>query len=197
MYFQPYIISSRFLLTRTSSIFKLSDYTVADGRTSIPLKMEVDRSWFVVFSNDSNKGIVYSLNKAVSIASGQYIARMDADDISNIDRLSSQLDYLKLNNLDICGTSINAFGLISKKIINYPESIADVKFFAIFGSPLAHPTAFGFSHLFKKYLYRDLAAAEDYDLWERMLKDGINDYQFYIFVGLIKDTINSLPQERS
>lgn len=54
MYFQPYIISSRFLLTRTSSIFKLSDYTVADGRTSIPLKMEVDRSWFVVFSNDSN-----------------------------------------------------------------------------------------------------------------------------------------------
>ena len=38
----------------TGEIKELSDYTVADGRTSIPLKMEVDRSWFVVFSNASN-----------------------------------------------------------------------------------------------------------------------------------------------
>jgi hypothetical protein len=39
----------------TGEIKELSDYTVADGRTSIPLKMEVDRSWFVVFSNASNE----------------------------------------------------------------------------------------------------------------------------------------------
>jgi len=38
----------------TGEIKELSDYTLADGRTSIPLKMEVDRSWFVVFSNASN-----------------------------------------------------------------------------------------------------------------------------------------------
>ena len=38
----------------TGEIKELSDYTVVDGRTSIPLKMEVDRSWFVVFSNASN-----------------------------------------------------------------------------------------------------------------------------------------------
>ncbi|MFT5725778.1 MAG: hypothetical protein ACI9JN_002907, partial [Bacteroidia bacterium] len=39
----------------TGEIKELSDYSVADGRTNIPLKMEVDRSWFVVFSNDSNE----------------------------------------------------------------------------------------------------------------------------------------------
>ena len=38
----------------TGEIKELSEYMVADGRTSIPLKMEVDRSWFVVFSNASN-----------------------------------------------------------------------------------------------------------------------------------------------
>ncbi len=38
----------------TGEIKELSDYTVADGRTSIPLNMEVDRSWFVVFSDASN-----------------------------------------------------------------------------------------------------------------------------------------------
>ena len=39
----------------TGEIKELSDYTVAGGRTSIPLKMEVDRSWFVIFSNVLNE----------------------------------------------------------------------------------------------------------------------------------------------
>ena len=39
----------------TGEIKEFSDYTVTDGRTSIPLKMEVDRSWFLVFSNASNE----------------------------------------------------------------------------------------------------------------------------------------------
>lgn len=38
----------------TCEIRALSEYKVADGRTNIPLKMEADRSWFVVFSNASN-----------------------------------------------------------------------------------------------------------------------------------------------
>tara|TARA_B100000809_G_C15140818_1_gene533269 strand:+ start:26465 stop:29701 length:3237 start_codon:yes stop_codon:yes gene_type:complete len=41
----------------TGEIKELSDYTASDGRTSIPLKMDVDRSWFVVFSNDSNESV--------------------------------------------------------------------------------------------------------------------------------------------
>ena len=36
--------------------------------------------------NEKNSGIVYTLNKGFSIASGMYIARMDADDISHNDR---------------------------------------------------------------------------------------------------------------
>tara|TARA_B100000795_G_scaffold179192_1_gene135631 strand:+ start:4505 stop:5500 length:996 start_codon:yes stop_codon:yes gene_type:complete len=125
-----------------------------------------------LINNDSNKGIVYSLNKSISMSSGQYIARMDSDDIANIDRLESQLKYLNLHNLDICGSSINTFGLM-RRIINYPETTQDVKFFSIFGSPVAHPTAFGYAQLFKKYPYRNVTA-EDYDLWTRMLMDGVN-----------------------
>ena len=123
-------------------------------------------------NNGSNQGIVYSLNKAVALAQGQYIARMDADDVSNIDRLSTQLDYLKSNNLDICGSWVRAFGS-REKIIKYPETIVDVGFFTIFGSPMAHPTVFGLAHIFKKYKYRNVPA-EDYDLWARMLMDGVN-----------------------
>ncbi|MFY0626843.1 MAG: hypothetical protein JXR07_11120 [Reichenbachiella sp.] len=45
----------------TGEIKALSDYEVADGRTSIPLKMEVDRSWFVIFSNASNDRVKKAL----------------------------------------------------------------------------------------------------------------------------------------
>ena len=124
-----------------------------------------------LINNNSNMGIVFSLNKAVSLAQGEYIARMDSDDIADKNRLSLQVDYLKSNNLDICGSSINSFGLLTK-IITYPESKEDVKFFSIFGSPIAHPTVLGYTHIFKKFLYNNVAA-EDYDLWVRMIIEDV------------------------
>ena len=45
--------------------------------------------------NDVNRGLVFSLNRALTMAEGDFIARMDADDISDSDRLSTQLDYLQ------------------------------------------------------------------------------------------------------
>ena len=125
-----------------------------------------------LFNNDSNMGIVFSLNKALSLSNGKYIARMDVDDVAHQNRLSLQLNYLKTNNLDICGSAISLFGS-KEKLIMYPESVADVRFFSIFGSPVAHPTVFGYAHILKKYTYNNVAA-EDYDLWLRMLIDGIN-----------------------
>lgn len=47
-----------------------------------------------------NRGIAYSLNQAIEMSSGEYIARMDADDISSEDRLEKQVEYLD-NNLQI------------------------------------------------------------------------------------------------
>ena len=117
-------------------------------------------------------GIVFSLNKAISIATGKYIARMDADDIAGQERLSSQVAYLKSKNLDICGTSISLFGSRIQNIA-YPESKEDVNFFTLFGSPIAHPTVLGYAHIFKKNPYRKIAA-EDYDLWSRLLSKGLN-----------------------
>mgnify|MGYP003981327591 FL=1 len=68
-----------------------------------------------------------------------------------------------------------------EKTITYPDIIEDVRFFSIFGSPLAHPTVLGYANLFKKYLYNNVAA-EDYDLWARMLIDGVR-------IGSMKDAL--------
>jgi glycosyltransferase involved in cell wall biosynthesis len=48
----------------------------------------------VIIENDSNIGLARSLNKALAIAQGKYIARQDADDFSMPERLARQVTYL-------------------------------------------------------------------------------------------------------
>jgi glycosyltransferase involved in cell wall biosynthesis len=61
------------------------------------------------FVNNKNMGLVFSLNKALEHATGQYIARMDADDVSHTDRLERQLSYLTRYHLDLIGSNITLF----------------------------------------------------------------------------------------
>ena len=56
-----------------------------------------------IIVNEENIGIVRSLNKGIMLARGEYIARMDADDISLSKRLEKQLTYLLDHDLDIVG----------------------------------------------------------------------------------------------
>jgi glycosyltransferase involved in cell wall biosynthesis len=62
-----------------------------------------------VFVNDKNEGLVYSLNLALDKCHGEYVARMDADDICHLDRLEKQLHFLVCNNLDLVGANVNLF----------------------------------------------------------------------------------------
>lgn len=55
--------------------------------------------------NETNLGLPTSLNKAIRSAQGEFIARMDADDLSDLSRLEKQLLYIRENNLELCGTS--------------------------------------------------------------------------------------------
>lgn len=51
-----------------------------------------------VYSNSTNKGISYTLNKAIGLARGKYICRMDADDVMTPSRLQSQIKFLQDNS---------------------------------------------------------------------------------------------------
>lgn len=54
----------------------------------------------VLSINIQNLGLVKSLNKALKLCTGSYIARMDADDISNKNRIKKQVEYMVENQLD-------------------------------------------------------------------------------------------------
>lgn len=55
----------------------------------------------VFLKNETNMGLIASLNKALEFCSGKYIARMDADDISESNRIERQLLFLTKGNYDI------------------------------------------------------------------------------------------------
>ena len=77
--------------------------------------------------NKENVGLVQSLNRAISEATGSIITRMDADDISKKTRLKDELQYMQQNNLDIVGTFIEIIdekGVVQKETMRFPVTAA-------------------------------------------------------------------------
>lgn len=120
-----------------------------------------------------NKGLAAALNLGILECKGAYIARMDSDDISSPQRIKKQMEYLTRNHLDICGSSIKAFGKYSRRL-DFPSFDDDIALYSIFASPLAHPTVFGKAETFRKYSYDEqYLSCEDYELWTRMIIAGV------------------------
>ena len=134
----------------------------------------------IVVINQKNKGIVDSLNTAIGKAKGKYIARMDSDDISIKNRLNDQIVFLKKNkNVGVVSTRVE---LINDKggTLDYvwPEDYKaqtpeEIKSIMINTNCIAHPAVMAKTELLKKYRYSNQKNGEDYDLWLRMLSDGV------------------------
>tara|TARA_B100001248_G_C27341676_1_gene436596 strand:+ start:247 stop:1230 length:984 start_codon:yes stop_codon:yes gene_type:complete len=127
------------------------------------------------FKNDSQLGISKSLNKLLDISNGDYVCRMDSDDLMHINKIELQIDYMFRNDLDLCGTWIKFFDK-ENKTIKYPVSNIDVRFFMVFGCPFAHPSIIAKREVFNNNRYIQ-TIAEDYDLWVR-LAISTNNYKF-------------------
>ena len=125
-----------------------------------------------ILCNPKNLGLVKSLNNALLHTSGNYIARMDADDISMDTRLEDELRYLTENNLDMVGSYIELMNP-SKTILKAPIAEAKIKKFIKYGSCLAHPTWLVKREVYMELNgYREAYPCEDYDFLLRALKKG-------------------------
>jgi glycosyltransferase involved in cell wall biosynthesis len=151
---------------------------INDGSTdtteSIVLSFASRDSRIKYFAQE-NRGLVYTLNYAISLAQSNFIARVDADDICDPSRLEKQLFKLKENDhVAVVGTWVNLINETGKRNGHYQYPITEFKareFAYRQGNPLAHPTV-----LFKKDIiiklggYHEKAKlVEDYDLWLRVL----------------------------
>ncbi len=128
----------------------------------------------IVFIDRENKGLPYSLNEGISIAKGEYIARMDADDISLPSRFEKQIKYMEENKLDVCGTFMEQFKTDSlyKNFIKHPTTNENIRFTLSFFSCLVHPTVMLKKEVFDKAQYdENCKQAQDYQLWVDCAKE--------------------------
>jgi len=131
----------------------------------------------ICFVQQDNAGISESLNKGINLAKGKYIARMDADDISDPDRFMIQYEYMRANDdIDILGGHAHLIDTqgrvigeklkpISSKVINRAIEYA---------CPLNHPTYMVRTDVYRKLCgYRVcFSGGEDYDFLLRAFDNG-------------------------
>lgn len=129
------------ILKQTFDDFEL--IIINDGSTDKTLekiKQFSDRR-IKIINNEHNFGIIKSLNIGLSVALGEYIARMDSDDISMPNRLEKQIKYLDTHKDTILlGTGRMIFGEgIKSNKQSYPESDEDIRAYAFIANPFIHP----------------------------------------------------------
>lgn len=70
-----------------------------------------------IYANDTNRGIIKTLNRGLQLARGKYIARMDADDISLPTRIEEEVKLMEQHpEVVVCGTDIELFSDTGRKL---------------------------------------------------------------------------------
>ena len=130
-------------------------------------------------TNPTNCGLVFSLNKGISLSKTDWIARMDSDDIASSDRLSKQMQYIEKHpNVAVLGSfakylETKKYAPLTSPPVTHSEIIAMLPFVCV----LIHPTIiFSKEKVLSVGGYPDIKYAEDYALWLRMMFNG---YEFY------------------
>lgn len=125
----------------------------------------------IVVDNMENKGLPYSLNKALEISTGKYIARMDSDDIAILNRLEKQVMYMeKHKDIGICGMFAKQIGDKNGFSLTPLYKDNDVKVQLLFKCALTHPTVMIRKEMLNnnKIQYNEqFKYAQDYELWSK------------------------------
>jgi len=120
--------------------------------------------------NERQIGQIRTLNRGLGLARGEYVARMDADDISLPTRLERQVGFMAANPaVGACGTWVVTMGDREGEVWKYPESAEEIRCRLLFDSALAHPSVCMRRQAFERHsLQFDEAypLAEDYQLWK-------------------------------
>jgi glycosyltransferase involved in cell wall biosynthesis len=121
-----------------------------------------------VIADGVHRGLPSQLNRAVEMARGKYLARMDADDIAYPSRLQKQIEFLESNpEVDLLGTWMAVFRsdgtLLGTR--RFPARHSEICARPWAGFPMAHPTWMGRIKWFRQNRYaEDAARMEDREL---------------------------------
>jgi len=124
----------------------------------------------VLINNTERLGLPRSLNHGLAISRGEFVARMDADDISLPERLEKQVAFMNMHSeIGVCGTWIKYFGE-KNLVLAFPADDATIRCKLLFENNIAHPSVIiRRSIIVENNLFYNPAftEVEDYEFWRR------------------------------
>ena len=175
------------LLNQTYKDFEL--LLINDGSTDTSLSIinnyqkKDDR---IKVISRGNKGLVASLNEGIELSQGEFIARMDADDVCFEDRFAKQVELLeKRPDIDIVGSKVELIGDVIEENKERSAFCLNIDFdeeriyeiLMVYWYCLAHPSLmFRKSVINRIGFYRDYTC-EDFDLLLRAVTNGCKIYK--------------------
>ncbi len=124
-----------------------------------------------VIHNERNLKLTATLNKGIGLARGQYLARMDCDDISLPTRFEKQAQFLTQHpEVGVLGTNYQIMNANGQRgmVSRYPCQHGLIRWRLIFGSYIAHPSVMMRTEVIQRIGgYQLFSVSQDYELWSR------------------------------
>lgn len=157
-------------------------YLGVDGEIPKEIESYIQKNYdlfYKVVKNDNNLGLAKTLNKLIDLLEDEsYIFRMDADDISNQNRVKKQVSFFKENrDVSMVGSAVYEVNEKNndKILRTYPKNDAQIREYIWKASPFAHPTV-----AFKKDVFDiglrypcDVPYNEDIGFWFNAIQRGL------------------------
>lgn len=164
--------------------FKYFEFLIInDGSTdsSLDIIKSYNDPRIKIVNNKINLGLSHTLNKGIELSQGEYIARMDADDISLPIRLAKQIEFMDSHQqICICGSWIQTFDRSGNQDIwQYSQIHEELLCSLFYNSCFAHPSVCIRKQVLLETGLRykqEFTPAEDYELWTRLIEltEGTN-----------------------
>jgi glycosyltransferase involved in cell wall biosynthesis len=164
-------ITSIFIQTYTNiEIIAIDDASTDSSFSVLESLCKIDTR-LKIYQNATNCGICKTLNRALEIARGDYIARMDADDVAFPERIERQIEFLFNHpECSLVGVSNNFMDTEGNilSMSSFPCTYKEVDQTILLSSPVSHNWVCAISVYKQLGGYRDMAPVEDYDFLLRL-----------------------------
>jgi len=162
------------ILNQTFTDFELIIIDDASTDDTVSLIKNFTDSRIKFIEKTTNSGHTNSLIEALNNAKGEYIARMDGDDISFSERFEKQVQFLDTHpNVVLCGSAHVVLG--KDKTVVRPETHEDIKIALLQKNCFTHPTVMLRNSVLKANNLnydQNFSVTQDYDFWVRLISFG-------------------------
>ena len=138
-------------------------------------------SRIIIRKNKTNRLLAGTLNDELLIAKGEYMVRMDGDDISVKYRIKCLVEYMEKHpDVGVASSWMKAFGhkkWYQNRVVRYSSDFDEMKCMMLYQTPIAHAPCIIRRSVVDRYgpaLYNERCCkTQDYELWSRLIEGGV------------------------